>query len=198
MDSIFIDELLHVAEPRVLVYVPPQIEVLWRLLFEERSSTQNAKEAKATNNNSNANPHQHKGNGGDGGAADFVDVVAALIVAVVKLEPQQKQKQQLLTDHATHSSSGSNANAKEAELHSSPSLSLLPSPTQIALRELILELKLETIDGEEVGLLATCVCFIRYPFFSALADFSTVNKPFKQKSTTMMCDLYSIRLASNL
>ena len=66
-----LDEL-RIYEPQVLMDVPPQIEVLWRLLFDQATSTK-------ANNGVHHN-HQENGHGAHSDDADFVDVVTVLII----------------------------------------------------------------------------------------------------------------------
>ena len=115
------DEAQHIYEPQIRMDVPPQIEVLWRLLFDRATAT-----STNGNNSNNVCHHQTINGGGHGVASDFVDVVTALIAPLL---PQ-------LIDHPHHGHPGTDVGIVDPAAEPN-SLSLAPV-TLIALRELIL------------------------------------------------------------
>ena len=123
---------MTLTEPRVLVDVPPQIEVLWRLLFQQQQ--------------------QHHSSGVvESGCVEsaFVDVVAALIV-----DAAADPKPALEHGHTGRASARSGG-GDDATPHSSSSMPPPPPPssaTQIGVRELIRA----TI--EEVFFVCTSIC----------------------------------------
>ena len=151
----------------MLVDMAPQVEVLWRLLFVEEESSSIAG-TKATNSKK-----QHRIE--NGGIADFVNIVAALILEELPTLPVPEQfsgnaTKNNIADGAEGSGGGDHDHAARRRLrnrrpwlgrlecdpasehlHSSPPL---PSPILIALRELILV----TIQEEEK------VCVFTRPF----------------------------------